>query len=93
MKYEASLKENQLKRNKVERELVKSYSRIRTLSEQLDVSFRGYQLWQTVEQLLAASSGAGGMGESDKNEVKIQLNDAEKILEIMHQHCCLNSEC
>jgi len=78
LKYEASLKENQLKRNKVERELVKSYSRIRTLSEQLDVSFRGYQLWQTVEQLLAASSGAGGMGESDKNEVKIQLNDAEK---------------
>ncbi len=76
--YEAKVKEVTLKRNKVERDIIRSYSKIRTLTEQLDVSFRGYQLWQTVEQLMAASAGSGGLSESDKNEVKIQLNDAEK---------------
>lgn len=80
LEYEAKVKEVTLKRNKTERDLVKSYSKIRTLTEQLDVSYRGYQLWQTVEQLMAAGAGAGsgGLSESDKNEVKIQLNDAEK---------------
>lgn len=70
------LRQDQLEK---EREMVKLYFRSRNAIESLDGAYGGYQLWKTVEQIIGMQKRTGPEVESDKSEVKIQLNAAEEL--------------
>ena len=61
-----------------ERKLVETYFAQRTFAEALDATFRSYQLWKTVEQLIPATSTTKSEADADMGEVKIQLNETEQ---------------
>jgi outer membrane protein TolC len=78
LEYQKALDLAKYKKLAAERKLVDTYFAQRTFAESLDATFRSFQLWRTVEQLISASSASGPEVEADMGEVKIQLNETEQ---------------